>query len=266
MIAFDWQVGIRCPLIAKADPNAKGAPFIQGPGKLTKGKEFYCVNCLFMLCAYMARILWIIAALWAAPLWAADVQIIDGDTLILKGVTYRINGIDAPESAQKCISDRGKKWACGDAATNLLYQLTNQAEVSCDKLAVDPYNRIVARCFADGQDVGKIMVAKGMAWAFLKFSDEYEAEQNAAKAARLGVWRGESQAPWDFRARRWNSAAQTAPEGCPIKGNITAKGKIYHTPWSPWYKRTRISLSHGERWFCNEAEAIAAGWRAPYRR
>ena len=109
------------------------------------------------------------------------------------------------------------------------------------------------------------MVAKGMAWAFLKFSDEYEADQENAKLAKLGIWRGPAQAPWEFRAKRWNTAAQVAPKGCPIKGNITKNGHIYHTPWSPWYKRTRINIAKGERWFCDEAEAIKAGWRAPIR-
>ncbi len=38
-------------------------------------------------------------------------------------------------------------------------------------------------------------------------------------------------------------------------------GMIYHMPWSPWYDRVRIDDSRGERWFCSEAEALAAGWR-----
>jgi hypothetical protein len=50
--------------------------------------------------------------------------------------------------------------------------------------------------------------------------------------------------------------------GCPIKGNINDEGEhIYHTPWSPWYSRTKINETKGERWFCDEAEAMAAGWR-----
>jgi hypothetical protein len=32
-------------------------------------------------------------------------------------------------------------------------------------------------------------------------------------------------------------------------------------PWSPWYARVKIDVSRGERWFCSEAEALAAGWR-----
>ena len=41
-----------------------------------------------------------------------------------------------------------------------------------------------------------------------------------------------------------------------------AKGeRIYHTPWSKYYSRTRIDEAAGERWFCDEAEAEDAGWR-----
>jgi len=214
----------------------------------------------------MKNILTILLLLIAPQSHATDLRIVDGDTLVLNGTTYRINGIDAPESGQKCKSERGKDWACGDAATNLLYELTLNRKVTCNKLALDPYNRIVARCFADGTDVARNMVANGRAWAFLKFSDEYEADEKRAKKAGLGIWRGPSQPAWDYRAKRWDTAAQTAPKGCPIKGNITANGRIYHAPWSPWYKRTRINTAKGERWFCNEAEAVNAGWRAPHRR
>ena len=38
---------------------------------------------------------------------------------------------------------------------------------------------------------------------------------------------------------------------------------MYHTPNSPWYDRTQIDTSKGERWFCSEEEAKGAGWRAP---
>jgi hypothetical protein len=46
-------------------------------------------------------------------------------------------------------------------------------------------------------------------------------------------------------------------------GNISAKGdRIFHTPGSRDYNRTQINEGAGERWFCSESEAIAAGWRA----
>ena len=51
---------------------------------------------------------------------------------------------------------------------------------------------------------------------------------------------------------------------CAIKGNISRKGeKVFHVPGSRDYDRTRISEKDGERMFCSEDEAKAAGWRAP---
>ena len=53
---------------------------------------------------------------------------------------------------------------------------------------------------------------------------------------------------------------------CPIKGNINEKGeRIYHVPGDQWYSNTKLDESKGERWFCSEKEALAAGWRAPTR-
>lgn len=50
---------------------------------------------------------------------------------------------------------------------------------------------------------------------------------------------------------------------CVIKGNISiSNGKQwYHLPGMEDYERTRIDISKGERWFCTEQEAIAAGWK-----
>jgi hypothetical protein len=60
----------------------------------------------------------------------------------------------------------------------------------------------------------------------------------------------------------WNLAAKNSPGGCPIKGNISANGeRIYHMPWDHSYAATRIDTRKGERWFCTEAKARAAGWR-----
>lgn len=49
---------------------------------------------------------------------------------------------------------------------------------------------------------------------------------------------------------------------CVIKGNVNTQGeRIYHVPGQRYYDDTVISYSHGERWFCSEEEARAAGWR-----
>jgi hypothetical protein len=54
----------------------------------------------------------------------------------------------------------------------------------------------------------------------------------------------------------------THVQGCDIKANISETGeKIYHTFASGSYTRTIVTADKGERWFCNEVEAKAAGWR-----
>ena len=63
------------------------------------------------------------------------------------------------------------------------------------------------------------------------------------------------------------SAREAEPAaGCVIKGNIARDGeRIYHVPGGQSYPRTRIDTAQGERWFCTEEEARAAGWRRAAR-
>lgn len=190
--------------------------------------------------------------------------VVDGDTIQLDNITYRLEGIDAPEYGQKCKTKRGGSWKCGKAATEALVALTEGRSIRCEGNVADDFGRLIAVCFADGIELNQQMVKSGMAWAFRKFSLTYVSEEDEARTAGVGVWQAKSQTPWDYRAERWEVAAQKAPDGCPIKGNISRNGRIYHAPWSPWYSRTKISLNKGERWFCDEAEALEAGWRAPY--
>jgi len=104
-------------------------------------------------------------------------------------------------------------------------------------------------------------VRHGHAWAFVKYSGSYVKEEAEARRERAGIWQGEATPAWEYRQQRWAKAEGGAPDGCAIKGNVTAHGKIYHMPWSPWYDQIKIDQAKGRRWFCSEAEAIAAGWR-----
>ena len=54
-----------------------------------------------------------------------------------------------------------------------------------------------------------------------------------------------------------------ASTNCVIKGNVSYSGgqRIYHVPGQYYYDETVITPARGERWFCSEAEAMAAGWR-----
>lgn len=192
----------------------------------------------------------------------ADMAVTDGDTIRIGEERYRLNGIDAPERGQSCGNAAGS-WPCGKVATERLTELVQGRDLRCDVHETDQYGRLIATCRADGEDVGEVMVREGLAWAYLKFTDVYEAQEADARVAGRGIWRLPSLPAWDYRSAKWDVAKQDAPEGCPIKGNISANGRIYHTPWSRSYSRTKITLAKGERWFCDEAEALAAGWRAP---
>mgnify|MGYP002526587757 CR=1 FL=1 len=79
----------------------------------------------------------------------------------------------------------------------------------------------------------------------------------------MGLCRGSYVAPWEWRrGRRLASEAVDDNRPCPLKGNIGRKGpRIYHVPGGAYYDRTKINEGKGERWFCTEAKARAAGWR-----
>ncbi|QIG52598.1 thermonuclease family protein [Nordella sp. HKS 07] len=192
--------------------------------------------------------------------------IVDGDTIWVGSEEVRVYGIDAPETAQRCQLPKGV-WDCSKAAIGALAAMTDGKTVNCVGNERDRYGRLIARCSTDDvPDVGAKLVASGLAWAFVRYSPDYSALEKKPRAMRIGIWQSRTQPPWEYRARRWSTAAQISSEGCPIKGNINAKGeKIYHAPWSRHYAKTVIEPSKGERWFCSEAEARAAGWRAPYR-
>lgn len=56
------------------------------------------------------------------------------------------------------------------------------------------------------------------------------------------------------------------PRHCTIKGNVSWRNNdemIYHCPNWRDYNRTSIDYEDGDRWFCSEQEAIAAGFRKP---
>ncbi|CUH45427.1 thermonuclease family protein [Ruegeria atlantica] len=206
----------------------------------------------FSLCAFVTKV------------HSQDARVIDGDSLEVAGVSYRLRGIDAPEFGQNCSKISGGNWQCGKEATAYLKSLTQGKSVNCIGDETDNYGRTIAVCYVGEINLNVEMVSAGMAWAFTKFSDDYVTVEERARTANAGVWQAPTTTPWDFRRQRWEVAKQEAPKGCPIKGNISKGGeKIYHSPWSPWYSRTKISLDKGERWFCTEAGAKAAGWRAP---
>jgi endonuclease YncB( thermonuclease family) len=95
--------------------------------------------------------------------------------------TIRLDGIDAPE----------RKQAFGTVARDRLAEITKGKPVTVQAGKRDKYGRMVARIEVEGQDVNRQMVAEGLAWHYLRYSDDAtlaEAEREA-RAARRGLWR-----------------------------------------------------------------------------
>lgn len=206
-------------------------------------------------------------------------RVVDGDTVEIGGARIRLLEIDAPERDQTCRDRAGAVYACGAESTRALTALIAGAPVSCRYDDIDRYGRPLARCAAGGRDLGEAMVAAGQATIYQGRPILYGSAEARAKAAKLGMWQGEFVSPAEFRRTGDSgSGALTGPaldagleaakgpgNGCEIKGNISGSGKIYHRPGQADYAKTRIDPAKGERWFCTEAEARAAGWRPATR-
>jgi endonuclease YncB( thermonuclease family) len=188
-------------------------------------------------------------------------RVIDGDTLDVANTRIRLEGIDAPETGQTCQRADGSDYSCGTNATRALIGLIAGHALDCYSRGLDKYGRMLAICFVGARDLNAEMVRQGHAWAFVKYSKHYIAQEAEAQAAEIGIWQGPAQPAWEYRAKRWAVVEAAAPEGCAIKGNVSTAGNIYHMPWSPWYQKVSMGADKGKRWFCSEAEALAAGWR-----
>ena len=128
-------------------------------------------------------------------------NVIDGDTIEIHGARIRFHGIDAPESRQECIRADGKSWRCGQQAAFALSDRIGRATVRCEPRDRDRYGRVVAVCFKDGEDLNRWLVRNGWAVAYRKYSTDYVADEERAKRAKLGIWSGSFEMPWDWRAR-----------------------------------------------------------------
>lgn len=131
----------------------------------------------------------------------------DGDTIRIRDQKIRLDGIDAPESAQLCGDAEGRSYRCGQVAALFLDDMLLDRTVNCNELGVDRYKRILAECFIRiGDDprvsINAMMVFAGHALAYRRYSAAFVGAEDAARAARRGVWQGAFQAPWDWRKER----------------------------------------------------------------
>ena len=102
---------------------------------------------------FMHVLIAILLCIVIGPSWAEEAIITDGDTLILNGNLYRLDGIDAPETDQVCLDDKRNVWACGLEARDQLRKFVGKRDVRCDRKGYDTVyrNRRIGVCWVEGE-------------------------------------------------------------------------------------------------------------------
>lgn len=186
---------------------------------------------------------------------------ITGDTLRIDGRVVDLAGIEAPEISQVCRDRRKRAWRCGQSARQALRRVVGRRRIVCTNVVEAEGGRLKATCQVGSKDVAAAVVNRGYAFAQGSIFKAYAEAESEARDARRGIWQGTVQRPADFRAQRWERASKAAPDGCPIKGRVVRRSKVYVLPWALEYRQVRVRRRRGERWFCSEAEAAAAGFK-----
>ena len=198
----------------------------------------------------------------AAPAATIEGQatIVDGDTVKVNGIPVRLKGVDAPEMADRY----------GPEATRGMQAVVG-SWLRCELTGEKTHNREVGYCVnGKGEDIGEAIIKQGFALACPRYSDRYVKFEQRDTIARLPratyCLQGTGKLAVARPAAPLPPGPPRSPGQCVIKGNINREGvRFYHMPAQMAYRLTQIDPRKGERWFCNEADAIAAGWRKAQR-
>jgi len=133
------------------------------------------------------------------PRTTGEVQVTDGDTLRIGDQKFRLYGVDAPESKQTCKNARGKEYACGQVSFQALQDKIGDQPVECVEKNKDRYQRSVAVCYVNGEDINAWLVENGYAVAYTDYGKDYVSQELTAKSEKAGVWQGKFEMPWAWR-------------------------------------------------------------------
>ncbi len=134
-----------------------------------------------------------------------DIQVIDGDTILIAGKVADIAGIDAPELGQQCLRN-GDVWDCGMSSAMQLRKYFAMApfDVRCwpgnPERAGKDDNFPVVECGIGDRDVAAAMIRDGEALPIEGYSHRYDGLSREASNAKIGIHGGNMIAPADWRA------------------------------------------------------------------
>lgn len=149
---------------------------------------------VFVLLAYVGLSLG-----YTVPKTVKILYVIDGDTVIArlhkKRIKIRLFGIDAPESTQKY----------GQASKRYLQKLVAKSSVKLVIKDRDKYGRYLGVLHKNGNDINRLMVKAGAAWAYKFYTKAYVSEEKRARRLRLGLWKQKNPMnPYKYRkGHKW---------------------------------------------------------------
>lgn len=154
---------------------------------------------LLCLCAFAAR---------AADEWVSGrvASVTDGDTAVIetaqgRALRVRFYGVDAPETENR--EWPGQPWST--ASTRFMRELLGRRQVAVRLTGERTYGREVGEIFVDGQSASRELLRAGLGWWNRKYAprdSDLARLQEAARAARKGLWRdAEPVPPWVHRRR-----------------------------------------------------------------
>ncbi len=195
------------------------------------------------------------------PLFAQDVlegpaRVLAGDKIEVQGQQLYLSGLSVPTTDNPCTLD-GQSCAAYSKAG--LIALIGDKPVTCALEDRTQGSVPTATCLLGSEDLSELINARGLAIMFPENPTtltDGAPSLNSVSAGLLSL-----QVMKDYASAL--ATGLLSPRDCPIKGNIARRtgNKIYHSPGAAHYKRTLIDLTRGEQWFCNEEDAVAAGFR-----
>ena len=111
-------------------------------------------------------------------------NVINGDTISFNGLVYKLEGIKAPSSRQKC-KGGSLPWLCGAAAKRFLSKTIGGMIITCKIKKPE-----IVKCSIQDRDLAIIIAKAGWAVPTSKQRSLKAAELHARKNG-LGLWSGE---------------------------------------------------------------------------
>jgi endonuclease YncB( thermonuclease family) len=169
------------------------------------------------------------------------VRVVDGDSFELKdGRRIRLLSLDAPE-INRCYYSQARERLTG---------LILNKKIRLKNITKDNYGRLLSNIFVGNIFVNKIILKEGLARFYYVKSPYYEdlkAISQKAKDNKIGIY-----------SPLCRTTSQDA--NCQIKANNNHGQKYFFTPECRTYEQVIVDESFGDQWFCEEEEAIKAGF------